>query len=366
MKVFWLFNHPAPYKVDLFNLLGQHIELTACFERVSEKGRNELFYNRPALSFRPITCTGIKFPAYQNYSTTPIKMLEDEKYDLIIINGYSTLTEMHTIDYLKKNGIPYQFCINGGIVKKHEFPLKKALKKKYISGATAYLAPDENSAAYLVHYGAAKDKITLYPYSTVFESEVLKEPLSKEEKKRIAEEEFHLPGEELFVSSGQFIKRKGFDRLIKLWAHMPASCRLAIAGEGPEKENYLKLIAKLHLNNVTLLPYLRKERELRFFSAGSAFLFPTKEDIYGHVVNESLASGTPVISSKESNAAKKLVKDGETGYLIDFKNQTEFLDAIEGVKTINMGKDCLQTARENTLEKEEAAFLHYFEKAVKA
>lgn len=346
-------------------MLGQHVELTACFERVSEKGRNELFYNRPALSFRPITCTGIKFPAYQNYSTTPIKMLEDEKYDLLIINGYSTLTEMHTIDYLKKNGIPYHFCINGGIVKKHEFPLKKALKKKYISGATAYLSPDENSAAYLIHYGAPADKITFYPYSTVFESEVLQEPLSKEEKKRIAEEEFHLPGEELFVSSGQFIKRKGFEQLIKLWANMPKTSRLAIAGEGPDKEEYLKLIAKLNLTNVTLLPYLRKERELRFFSAASAFLFPTKEDIYGHVVNESLVSGTPVISSKQSNAAKKLVKDGETGYLIDFQSKNEFLDAIEGVRTINMGKDCLAMARGNTLEKEEAAFLEYFEKAVK-
>lgn len=346
-------------------MLGQHVELTACFERVSEKGRNELFYNRPALSFRPITCTGIKFPAYQNYSTTPIKMLEDEKYDLLIINGYSTLTEMHTIDYLKKNGIPYHFCINGGIVKKHEFPLKKALKKKYISGATAYLSPDENSAAYLIHYGAPADKITFYPYSTVFESEVLQEPLSKEEKKRIAEEEFHLPGEELFVSSGQFIKRKGFEQLIKLWANMPKTSRLAIAGEGPDKEECLKLIAKLNLANVTLLPYLRKERELRFFSAASAFLFPTKEDIYGHVVNESLASGTPVISSKQSNAAKKLVKDGETGYLINFQSKNEFLDAIEGVRTINMGKDCLAMARGNTLEKEEAAFLEYFEKAVK-
>ena len=51
-------------------------------------------------------------------------------------------------------------------------------------------------------------------------------------------------------------------------------------------------------------------------------------------------------------------------YLIDYKNQSEFLDAIEGVKTINMGQDCLRLAKENTLEKEEAAFLEYFQKAV--
>ena len=73
MKIFWLFNHPAPYKVDLFNLLGGKAELTACFERVSESGRNELFYSRPALCFKPVLCKGVKFPSYQSYSTTPIE-----------------------------------------------------------------------------------------------------------------------------------------------------------------------------------------------------------------------------------------------------------------------------------------------------
>jgi hypothetical protein len=39
MKVLWLFNHPAPYKIDFFNELGKNVELTAIFERTAEGDR---------------------------------------------------------------------------------------------------------------------------------------------------------------------------------------------------------------------------------------------------------------------------------------------------------------------------------------
>ena len=186
MKVLWLFNHPAPYKVDLFNLLGRNIELTALFERVGEKGRNELFYSRPALSFRALTCRGLTIGGYQSFSLTPIDLLESEEFDIVVINGYSTFTEMKTISYLKKRKIPYVFCINGGVIRERESAVKRKIKTSLMRGAAYYLCPDEASADYLVHYGAERERITLYPYSTVFESEILSSPLPDTEKRRIA------------------------------------------------------------------------------------------------------------------------------------------------------------------------------------
>lgn len=357
MKIFWLFNHPAPYKVDLFNILGAKSELTACFERVSESGRNELFYSRPALSFKPVLCKGIKFPSYQSYSTTPIEEIKRGDYDAIVINGYSTMTEMRTISYLRSNGIPYFFCINGGIVKKSENPAKRWLKRKYISGASHYLSPDANSSLYLVHYGAEPNKISLYPYSSVFASEVLANPLDEQEKLRIREEEFGVKEGHLFVSAGQFIARKGYLPLIRQWARMPSSYNLLIAGDGEGKRQCQDEIDSLALHNVRLLPYLKKEKALRLFSCADAFLFPTKEDIYGHVVNEALCSGTPVISSPESNAAKKLVKDGETGFIIDFGDDRQLSAALEYCISRDLSSHCLEVARQNTLELEAKAIL---------
>ena len=104
------------------------------------------------------------------------------KYDLVIMNGYSTFAEMKTIRYLKRNNIPYVFMINGGIIKNNESCLKKRIKTKYISGADYYLSPDENSNKYLTYYGANKDLIENYPYSTIYENEIVKLPVEKTNK----------------------------------------------------------------------------------------------------------------------------------------------------------------------------------------
>lgn len=360
MKVLWLFNHPAPYKVDLFNLIGREVELTALFERVSEKGRNELFYSRPALSFRALTCRGLTIGGYQSFSLTPIDLLESEEFDIVVINGYSTFTEMKTIGYLKKRKIPYVFSINGGVIREKENALKRKAKTSIMQGAAYYLCPDEASAEYLVHYGAERERITLYPYSTVFESEILSSPLSDMEKQRIAKEEFGIEAERIFVSAGQFIRRKNLECLIRLWRRVPSSYRLLLVGEGEEKEKYQRLIGKLGLGNVELLPYLRKEKLLRLFSSADAFLFPTKEDIYGHVVNESLSSALPVISSPYSNAAKKLLKEGENGFIVDFDNEEAVLEAMDKVKSLPREK-CLEVARQNSLEESERFFISYFQ-----
>jgi glycosyltransferase involved in cell wall biosynthesis len=47
------------------------------------------------------------------------------------------------------------------------------------------------------------------------------------------------------------------------------------------------------------------------------FVFLSKEDIYGHVINEALSQGLPVVSSSHVNAAAHLIKNGYDGFLID-------------------------------------------------
>jgi hypothetical protein len=178
MKVLWLFNHPAPYKVDFFNLLGSKVDLTVLFERTSEKGRPHSFYYEKAKSFKEIFIPAFPFGQYNNISSYPIHYLKHHDFDIIVINGWSSFSEMQTIRYLKKNNIPYIFAINGGIPKIEEPAWKRTLKTHYVPGAKAYLSPDTRSSQYLVYYGADPAKIFLYPYSTVFQSEMPAHPLS--------------------------------------------------------------------------------------------------------------------------------------------------------------------------------------------
>ncbi len=359
MKVFWLFNHPAPYKVDFFNELGKRVELDVYFERGGEKSRNKDFYSEQASSFYCHICSSIAWGEGNNYAPEALKALKKNHYDVIVINGWRNYTEQRAIAYCKRHKLPYVFWINGGVVKPNESKLSRRIKTHFIEGANLYFCPDANSASYLTHYGADSKSVVLYPYSTIFENEVLKAPLGQKEKQKLRKE-LGLKGERIYLSAGQFIERKNYKQLIRLWAKMEPSDNLYILGEGPQKEEYEKLIGELDLKNVFLLPFKKHAETLRYMQAADCFVFLSKEDIYGHVINEALSQGLPVVSSKGVNAACHLIKNGENGYLVNLQNEEEIVAFLRGFPNKEMEFAALSTSRDNTIEKSVGFFLDYF------
>ncbi len=358
MKIFWLFNHPAPYKVNLFNFLGQKADLEVYFERGKEKGRNALFYSQKPCNFKAYMCKSISFGEMDNISNDPVEALKHNHYDVVIINGWRTLTEQKTIAFCKKTGIPYIFMINGGIIRRHELPAFRRYKTHFIKGATSYLAPDENSAHYLTHYGAEQSKITLYPYSSIFKDELVQAPLSLEQKQTLRTA-LGLKGEKVYISAGQFIPRKNFVELIRIWRKRPKGDSLYILGEGKDKKKLQALIAKYRLSNVHLLPYKKHPEILSYFAASDCFVFLSKEDIYGHVVNEALSQALPVVSSPCVNAAKRLIKDGYNGYIIPLDDEDAINEKLSLFPDESLSLGALNTSKKNTLE-ESAEFLYSY------
>ena len=210
MKVFWVFNHPAPYKVNFFNLLGKEVDLTVYFERNKENDRPDSFYYENQYNFKTLDFPGINIGRIDNYHPGVVKHLLANEYDVIVINGWRTLTEMKIIKSLQKYHIPYVFAINGGIIPQKENAVKRKLKTKHIANAAYYLAPDQNSAAYLIHYGAKEQNIHLYPYSSIFEKEINHNPLSEDEKFEI-KKKYGLEEKQIYISPSLISKRKNID-----------------------------------------------------------------------------------------------------------------------------------------------------------
>lgn len=358
MRIFWLFNHPARYKVDLFNLLGVECQLDAYFERESEKGRNASFYQSKATYFTPRFCKGIKWGEANSYSSTPIKALKENEYDIVIINGWSTLTEMKAIRYLKRHHIPYIFYINGGIPKLKESPIRRHLKRKYLSGAAAYLAPDDASKQYLTFYGVDPSLIEIYPYSSISEKEMPQHLPNKQEKQE-AKKKWNIDGEKAYVASGFFNRRKNFSQLISIWSKMPEDYHLYLVGEGELKDEYETQIASLKLDNVHLHPFLDHPSLFSFYQGCDAFCLLSKEDIYGHVINEAMGQGLPVVASDRMNSAKHLIKDGVNGYLVPIDDEEFIVKSLINAVSLN-GEESLKKAKENTLEASAKWHLEYF------
>jgi glycosyltransferase involved in cell wall biosynthesis len=359
MKVLWVFSHPAPYKIDFFNELGKSIDLTVLFERKTESDRPFAFYYSKAENFKCKFIHSIKIGSSNNYSSEIRNEIIKNKYDIIVINGWSTFSEMKALRYLHAHKIPYVFAINGGIANINESKLRRKLKDKYIGGAALYLAPDNHSAQYLAYYGAEVTKIKYFPYSTIYSNEIPSQCPTAKERVSLKERE-GLPNKEIFISVGSFVPRKNEMMLLKIWTKVNPQKVLLLIGEGGEEENYRKFIKENNLGNVFIKPFVQHREILKFFRLSEASIFLTKEDIYGHVVNESLSQGTPVIASDNSNSALKLIQNGVNGFVFNLDEVDKIINTIDGEVPDQMRQEALKTAQDNTVEKMAVKHLEIF------
>ena len=100
-----------------------------------------------------------------------------------------------------------------------------------------------------------------------------------------------------------------------------AGVALAIAGDGPERE---RLEALGHARFLGPLP---REQVLELFRAGDASLLSSSWENFPHSVVESLAAGTPVISTRVGGVPE-VVHDGENGLLVEPNDADALADAI--------------------------------------
>lgn len=112
----------------------------------------------------------------------------------------------------------------------------------------------------------------------------------------------------LVLSVGQFIHRKGFDILLKAMKTVHADATLCLIGGTPTDE-YNSIIKENKLTNVTFRPFLSKDELNEYYKASDLFVLPTREDIWGLVINEAMSQGLPVITTDRCVAGLELISD---------------------------------------------------------
>ena len=108
-------------------------------------------------------------------------------------------------------------------------------------------------------------------------------------------------GSPLLLSVGYLIERKGHDIAIDALAkllHTFPDARLLIVGEGPERKSLEQQAKKLGLENKVRFTGALPNAELaRWYSAADALVLCSSREGWANVLLESMACGTPVIST---------------------------------------------------------------------
>jgi len=141
------------------------------------------------------------------------------------------------------------------------------------------------------------------------------------------------PNIRILLAVQRLSQRKRVDILIRATKELcefykVENFKLLIAGKGKEKKNLEQLVKKFNLEyHVQFLDFVPDELLPVCYKMADIFVFHSTFEAFGLVLAEAMAAGKSIISTKVG-AIPEVVKDGETGLLVEQKNPRALANAI--------------------------------------
>jgi glycosyltransferase involved in cell wall biosynthesis len=238
--------------------------------------------------------------------------------------------------------------------------LRQLQRKILVRRAAGFIAYGTKAKEYLVSLGVEPDKIEI-GINTV-ETEFFK----KEAGKNCNNPEMNKDKKRLLYI-GHLSLRKNVMKLLKVidvLSQRRSDFIFDIVGDGKDRTQLEKYVEKNQLRDFVKFHGFMQKSDISLFMASSdCFLFQTDFDVWGLVLVEAMAAGLPCIASIHAGATHDLIKDGVTGFAMDF-SETEkaakrigwILDNRESSKKIGQNACCFIEENVN-LEKSAERFV---------
>lgn len=157
----------------------------------------------------------------------------------------------------------------------------------------------------------------------------------------------------VILAVGQFIYRKGFDVLLNCLPLISGDVFSLFVG-GDATEEYKQIVEANRLANVRFAPFQSRDQVFEYYSLADVLVAPTREDIWGLVVNEAMACGLPVISTDKCIAALELIRQPETGYVVSVNDTWALAEAISKMRRVSGNSpniSSVEVIKDSTMER---------------
>lgn len=348
-RVLFVSNVPVPYRMEFFRGLAKKTDLTVCFEASGSKFQYN--YDLNATGFQ------IFFLNKQDSDRKEWKKFFsklNEKYDFIVLSGIANKISIASILYLKCKKVPFYIEIDGAIEREDTW-LKRRIKTFFVRSAAGGFSTGLAGDSYLMKYGAKEKCIYRYPFTSLKETDILTEVVS-EEKKNTIKKELGFSGEKpIVLAVGRFIHRKGFDILLRAFKGLDSKAELIIIG-GSTDENYENIIRENDIHNVYFREFMSSEELGKYYQMADVFVLPTREEVWGLVINEAMAYGCPIITTDNCMAGKELIENSVNGYIVPVEDVQQLNNRIrqlieDGQVRYRMAQNNLLKSKKYTIEK---------------
>lgn len=177
-------------------------------------------------------------------------------------------------------------------------------------------------------------------------SEVIYNPIITEDIEYKASMENVKYDETSIVALGRLVKVKGFDRLIKAHSNVKSKFnhKLIIIGDGPEKDNLIKLCYELNVEDSVEFKGFKKN-PYPYIKAGDLYVCSSITEGYQIAMVEAIVLEKPIISTNIPGP-KEILEDGKYGVLCE-NSQFGLEKAIYNVFSNNIIDDLKMKSIEN-------------------
>ncbi len=148
-----------------------------------------------------------------------------------------------------------------------------------------------------------------------------------------------------------FYKNKGLEYLIKAVSQLSIiNYQLLIIGDGIERENLVKLIKELDVEDRVILTG-QLPNAYQYLKAFDVFVLPSIKEGQPWSILEAMAAEVPIIATNIA-AIPEMLKDGESGLLVEPKNPKAIAEKIEYlIKNSEIAKNLASSAQKEVDKK---------------
>lgn len=300
---------PTPYQLDFFQELGKLFDLHVVYFTEREKDRqwqlpdSGINYTTKTLKNGLLARIIQKKIVSFHFSRKIIGLLKNDPSPYIIVNGTywspNTVLVM-MISYWKKKKV-FLYAEPVFPARGLQFFVKKNLLMLPLRFCThGILAIGKKAEEGYASYGY-KQKIYNVPYN--IDIKVFDRSLLNAQRLQELREKYQLKDETVLLSSGMLIERKGMDTVIKAYkkAKQHKKTRLFILGDGSERQKLESLAG--NDPDIHFVGFQEKRDVPYYFGLADIFVFASRYDGWGLVINEAIAAGLAIICSEETGAA---------------------------------------------------------------
>jgi glycosyltransferase involved in cell wall biosynthesis len=307
VKLALVTNIPAPYRVPIFNRIAAEMggDFLVIFCARLEPDRQ---WDLPSMNFAHVYLRERYRVRDKNkfvhHNPDVLKVLRQFRPDVVVTTGFNPT---HLLCWL------YTLCTKSRHVPMTDGWLhsERGLSRLHRLVRRAVF---RSSRAFL---GAGKASLDLFRSYGVEEEHLFQSHLCIANDRFLAragtrEREYDL------MYSGQIVEGKlpgFFVEVVGRVQKALGSVKVLVIGDGPQRESFLDALGALGAA-VSYAGFVRQDDLPGHYSSAKLLLFTTRNDAWGIVANEALASGTPVVTTPYAGVAGDLVLHGVNGYVL--------------------------------------------------